>query len=79
LHGHDVAEVGSQAAAPGDIHAARGSHGKNLLSVQLPLVCDAEHGRKGRFKAQHRYVRVEVEAAVGDALDDGGAGREEGA
>lgn len=29
--------------------------------------------------AQVGYVRVEVEAAVGDALDDGGAGREEGA
>lgn len=43
MHGHDVLEVGSQAAAPGDVHG------------------------------------VEVEAAVGDALDDGGAGREEGA
>lgn len=54
---------------------------KILLSVQLHCMpTRSEHGRKeGSKHSAQGYARVEVEAAVGDALDDGGAGREEGA
>lgn len=56
--------------------------GKDPVVSSVALHAHAERasteGRKVQSTA-HRYARVEVEAAVGDALDDGGAGREEGA